>query len=171
MAQNLEVKYREAIPAQIIAKALGKKLSLILGVTHNFKIEIMDKSSNVVGKDSSIGSDVSAAFSVCLPDFDVSVGLYPQRIIFDSRDNVLQYFSIVVEYSREPLEYCLAAALAISIAGLSEDAITDSACFWVDKEDFSADSFTASVAIEGDNKEILDAADTFYGRLNFQNAH
>ena len=88
-----------------------------------------------------------------------------------SNDTDLQYFTIVVEYSREPLEYCLAAALAISIAGLSEDAITDGACFWVDREDLSADSFTASVVIEGDNKEILDAADTFFRRLNFQNEH
>lgn len=169
MAQDLEVKYTEAIPVKNMVEALGNKLNLILGVTHNFRIEILDESSSLVSGDSGIGVDVDTAFLVRLPDFDVSVGLYPQRIILGSNDADYQYFSIVVEYSREPMEYCLAAALAISIAGLSGDSVIDGACFWADREDLSAESFTASVIIEEGNKEILDAADTLYRRLNFQN--
>ena len=170
MAQDLEVRFNHAIQFENIIEILKIELPNIIGLSYEFEftlVEILDSKLLDLEGSIEIGEDLNKAYMVCIPEFDVSVGVYPQSILLKPNTSEYKYFSIVVGSSRDPLEYCLAAALALSISKLCNSQIVDGACFWVNHEEMDAEPFLLSVSVSQlEDMGVLQAAERCYNNFN-----
>jgi hypothetical protein len=171
MSSDLDVKlYGELLIVEVVNQA-ELVLQSLLGLSQTPQLSIIGQRLGeyfAVTTDTYIPSD--DAYLIGLKDTGDAVSLvtFELKLQFPYilEEEAGQRAGIIVGAMKSPVEWAIAASMAITLADKEHTSIQDSGLLWTNIEEQPAGDFAEKITVVGSFDDIFLAADAFYSNLS-----
>lgn len=174
MSSDLAIELRKPVAIEELALSSAKVVAAMLGMAEPPDIGLSEMSDGVVSPVTRqvIGDtddDPMVLFEVNADGARGIVGIatytVPDVAPYTAADDVGLWVAITVAATRSPLEFALAAGVAVALSRMVTAPIVDEACLWTPVVRQSPDNFARAVTIRQSYRDIATAARSFYDAL------